>query len=285
MLEGANAQITVTLNCIADAAPGFHDGYNSSNNNYGTVAFNPAFFQPSAAGNGYNGGRTLLNFNFNSIPSGVVITSAYLKLYGYGPCGNGQATSIGNCGLNYCKLYRVTSPWVETSVTWNNQPSYSTSLSKSLHSSVNINQNYPHIVVTALVQEMLNNPSTSFGFLMKLTNETMPSKCLVFCSRENVNVSNRPQLVVTYMPLTKLLQIPGLKIYPNPCVDELTVTCDQSATEMQINLMDLNGKVVKSMVSFEGVAKINTTDLKEGVYLILILNSDQIIMTRKIIIE
>jgi hypothetical protein len=189
----SNSQTTLILNASKDAAIGYHDGANTASNNYGYAAQNAAYCIPATAGTGVNMNRALIDFNLTAIPAGATIISANLNLYALGPFGS----LPGHYGVNSSYLERITQSWAENTVTWNNQPTSSTQNNVTLNQSTSATQNYLNINVTPLVQDMLNNPTTSFGFKLKLISETITNS-LAFASKDHSNTNLIPTLVITY---------------------------------------------------------------------------------------
>ncbi len=190
------AQTTVTLVPSQDASVGFHDGFNSANTNYGTADYFSAFYQPIAI-YGENGGRSLLNFDLSIIPGGVSVISAELNLYGRGSYGIGEAVSHGNYGQNECYLQRITTSWIDNIVTWNDQPNTTSTNQVILPQSIDSIQDYLNINVSQLVQDMINDPNNSYGFLIQLVTESL-SRSLAFCSKDFSDSAKHPQLIITY---------------------------------------------------------------------------------------
>ena len=54
-----------------------------------------------------------------------------------------------------------------------------------------------NINVTQLVQDMVNNPSSSFGFMISMQDTTIYRR-LIFASSDNTNPSKHPMLLVKY---------------------------------------------------------------------------------------
>jgi hypothetical protein len=140
--------------------------------------------------------RSLIQFNLSSIPANAVVTSALLSLY-YNPTSSEGTHS----GTNTALLQRVTSSWGELTVTWDTQPTTTTVNQVTLPSGSSSTQNYPDINVTAIVQQMVTNPSTNFGFMLRQQTETIYRK-MIFASSDHPTAALRPKLVVTYtLPL------------------------------------------------------------------------------------
>ena len=63
------------------------------------------------------------------------------------------------------------------------------------------------------------------------------------------------------------------RLYPNPVADELTIECnDQILEEFNLNIFDLNGKLVHSQTFFPE-EKIDLSFLKRGLFAIMIFNN------------
>jgi hypothetical protein len=183
--------------------PGASDGVdayldqNTGNNNYGTHSDYAAISwncSPSC------NARGVLRFAISSIPANAVITSATLSLWA-----NPNATSLNPPpmkGANESVLQRITSNWNESTVTWNSAPSTTNLHQVTLAQSTTGFQDYLNIDVTALVQDMVNDPATSFGFMLRLTNET-PLTAMTFASSDYFDASKHPEITINY-------QIPGI---------------------------------------------------------------------------
>jgi alpha-tubulin suppressor-like RCC1 family protein len=154
--------------------------------------------------------RSVMDFDVASIPADAVILEARLSLYSMYP----QTTddyrhsssqikpgSIYKSNASY--IERITTSWTESTVTYNTQPATATSHRLLLPESQAWDQNYVDYDVTGMVQDMLNNPGESFGFMLRLENEVKYSR-MAFCSREFPDTARWPRLVVKYMISDKL---------------------------------------------------------------------------------
>ena len=173
--------------------------------------------------------RGLVDFDLTSIPAGSTIQSAFLTLYNNPTSSNGQQNGqhFYQPGLttNESVLQRIITPWNEDSVYWNNQPLSTNANEVVLPIDTNPHQNYI-ANVTLLVQDMINNPATSFGFLLKMVTET-PYRCLLFASSDHPNAALHPKLEVCYTtPVGINYHIPlknDLEIFPNPTEGSFTL--------------------------------------------------------------
>jgi RHS repeat-associated protein len=145
--------------------------------------------------------RAIMNFDLSSLPAGAVITSARLSLYSQTPQTNDdlkhRSTAMGGYQSNACYIERVTESWGESTVTWANQPPTTTANRITLAASTTPDQDYLDLDVTGMVQDMIDNPGQSFGFMMRLVNEQKYAR-MAFCSREHTETARHPKLEVTY---------------------------------------------------------------------------------------
>jgi hypothetical protein len=142
--------------------------------------------------------RGLFQFDLSSIPAGATIQSATLTLYN-NPTSlngllNGQHSHLSGSNMSY--LQRVSSSWNENTVTWNTQPTATAANQVVLAQDTNAHQNYI-ADVTMLVTDMVNNPSSSFGFMLKLATEQY-YRCLLFASSDHPNAALHPKLEICY---------------------------------------------------------------------------------------
>ena len=139
--------------------------------------------------------RSLFAFDLSAIPVGAIVIGSYLSLYSYsGITGGGHSTLSGP---NEVVLQRITSSWDENTVTWGTQPTTTTTDQVILQVSTAPIQDYPNIDVSGLIQSMVNNPTTSYGFLFRLVNEQFYRR-MVFASSDHPTSSLHPKLVIIY---------------------------------------------------------------------------------------
>jgi predicted GH43/DUF377 family glycosyl hydrolase len=131
--------------------------------------------------------RSLVRFNLEGeIPSDAIIDSAVLGLYlHYIDTANNDLINV-SIGID-----SVTGPWSESTVTWNNKPS---ATSTGFTFGVNTTYGYKFSNITTLVQAWHATPSTNYGVLLRGPS-TGPKYNRLFTSREG---SNKPRLAITY---------------------------------------------------------------------------------------
>ncbi|HRY32817.1 MAG TPA: DNRLRE domain-containing protein [Bacteroidales bacterium] len=137
--------------------------------------------------------RSLLDFGLIAIPPGSTIIDAKLNLK-FATYGSFLGQQYGN---NACTFSRLTEAWDEDSVTWNNKPA-DTSLNQVLiPATTSPTQDYVNIDVTQVVQDHIDNPLSSFGFLLKIEDEVI-YRVVSFASSEWGISSMFPSLTVIY---------------------------------------------------------------------------------------
>jgi hypothetical protein len=142
--------------------------------------------------NGENTNITRVLINFKEIPRNVVIDSAYLSL-------KFNTTSIygkQHYGINQFVVSRIISPWDKEDVTWNNKPVVS-EFNKVYQDNVALNNDPNRINLTKLAQEISDDYENSYGFELRLLNETQ-NALLLLASSNNPNKDLRPKLQIYY---------------------------------------------------------------------------------------
>lgn len=229
--------------------------------------------------------RGLIEFDLTSIPSGSVITSAALSLYGIGDnSGFGGHSDLS--GSNEAWIQRVTSFWDEGTVTWNTQPSSTSVNQVALNASTVSNEDYIDLDVTALVQDMLTFGNN--GFMIKMQDENYYRR-LNFASSDNSNAELHPQLVVCYqLPLVDVnveqANEFGFSIYPNPAHERTIIELnDLNQLGSSLTLRDSQGKILHSSTFNSSALELTTANFENGVYFISV-ESDNGIVTKQLVI-
>lgn len=103
--------------------------------------------------------RAYLKFNLPALPIGYQVASAELRMYFY--AWQGTNSLIVN-------IYRVTSDWSESGVTWNSQPSIDSTVRGS--TSVTKSSDWKVWTITSLVQDWYNG-TTNRGISVRANSE------------------------------------------------------------------------------------------------------------------
>ncbi len=171
-----------------------------TDHNYGS---DPHFYSNEWTHGGYKTTkRSLIDLNISEIPPGAIIENAELSLYAYNDSyynnWHMNFSLMGNPYIfNASYLKRITEPWDENTVTWNNQPSTTSQSQASLNESTSHGENYLNIDITQLVQEMVEDPDNSFGLMLILQSELNYAQ-LAFCSSDHPDESKHPQIYINY---------------------------------------------------------------------------------------
>ena len=211
--------------------------------------------------------RSLLKFDLSGVPSGAEIETATLSLYH-----NPTSGSNGHEGANAANLQRVTMPWSENTVTWNSQPSTTSANQVALLTSTSETEDYPNVDVTALVQDMVNDPANSHGFMLRLADETA-FRSMKFASSDYTDAARRPKLEVCYK-VSNGVRTPSaspLSIFPT--LSGGTFTYDLTKTNNAILVNDVLGRRVKSIALTTNHGVLDLTDLPDGIYFVLPFNA------------
>jgi hypothetical protein len=246
-----------------------HIGYingipSAANSNYGSIDEMVPFawtFYSQGGSDGYN--RALLDFvDLQLIPQGTTVTYAYLSLYGKS---SSNTAPQGNSGANSCYVQRVTSAWDENTVTWNTQPSTTTTNQVSLPASTSQwNYNVIDLNITALVQDIINQPPASrYGFMIKLQTESV-YRSIIFATSDNSDATKHPKLRIglNFCSGSSARQstVTGRTITPdvidlNKADNGLTAVVKTNLSSNQVSV-DYNllkdGKTVLEIVSLDG---------------------------------
>lgn len=143
--------------------------------------------------------RGLLKFDLTSIPSSSTIISAKLSLYSHPAPVNGHQNDEmrANYGTdNAMLIQKVTTAWNPAAVTFNNQPSATSTNQVVIPSTDQAFLDLPDIDVTQLIKDM-TGANTNNGFFFKLQNEVYYNS-RIFATSEYSDASKHPKLVVTY---------------------------------------------------------------------------------------
>ena len=139
--------------------------------------------------------RSLFEFNLPNDLTIIEFLSASLSLYS-NPTSN---FPLGHTPPNESKLFLVTEDWDEATVTWNNQPAYSSNDYVIFPASANSEEDYLNIDVTELIKLQYSNPDSYFGFLLRLNDELSSELVsLIFASSDTDDQNLHPELKIIY---------------------------------------------------------------------------------------
>lgn len=131
--------------------------------------------------------ETMIQFPINSLPTGAIINSAKIIMYGY--CVNNSTNPSVNLDLR-----KIIGNWGESSVTWNSKPGYSSKTYSSLVAPVKANFRAEKDI-TSLTQEWSSDRNQNYGAAL-IIDENIASCSLD--SRESSDLNKRPMLIISY---------------------------------------------------------------------------------------
>ncbi|MCB0775924.1 MAG: DNRLRE domain-containing protein [Chitinophagaceae bacterium] len=158
--------------------------------------------------------RGVFRYELAEIPTDALIISARLYLYAKVNNINGNPGSPTFGTSNTALLQKVTAPWSLSTITWNNQPTITSTGQIVLPQSTSTTQNYI-ADVKDVVQEWVTDPSSNNGWLFRLQTESFYNS-MIFHSGSISDTSLQPKLEICYVRAVTLptgcLTIRGNKV-------------------------------------------------------------------------
>jgi len=158
--------------------------------------------------------RSLLRFNLDAICDPNNLVGANLSLFF--PVGvplNGVYDTYNSPSANDFTLYRITSPWLGNTVTWNSQPTY-TPTNAVLIPSAPVNLLGKD--VSTIIKDMVVQGNN--GFLLKLNTEQI-YRTATYASSNWSEPSLRPLLQLVFNPLIASVAFSDSTICPNDTIE------------------------------------------------------------------
>lgn len=230
--------------------------------------------------------RGLFDFDLSAIPNNATIVDAKLFLYHNPTSGNGGHSS--QSGSNACLLQRVTQSWSEDAVTWNTQPTSTSTNEVLLAPSAGASDDYVNIGVKNMVIDMKNNQTQSFGMILKLQDENFFRK-LVFASSDHIDSTRHPKLEVTYLTAVGLNTVEkmnsSVSISPNPFTYQTTLTSTVALENTTVTVVNTVGQTVQELTGVSGYSvNLVRSQLPAGIYFVSLTQDSRVLTTRKFII-
>ncbi len=139
--------------------------------------------------------RSLIKFDlYGFIPVGHVVTSAIITFKTDLRWSEPHEINFPGTHSNEVYLEKVTGYWHESGVTWNNQPPTTTEDRVFVSQSLSVYETKV-IDITEFVQDFVDNPSSNYGFMMKLVDES-PFAARNYGTTENYNYA--PEITITF---------------------------------------------------------------------------------------
>lgn len=226
--------------------------------------------------------RGLIRFSgLSTIPANAVILSAQLNLFGVSsstwfPNSTYPGSPYGTTNEGWFR--RVTGSWAQNTVTWNSQPTTTTTNQVAIQASASQWNWNVSLNVTQLVTDLRSSGQNN-GFMFSLQNEQM-YRHVEFASSNHSDTTLWPELVVTYQVPQSVAGIGGeidpLIIYPNPASSRVSMKMPEYMHgQTTVTIADMTGrKLIGQQISVYGKAlELDITSLPKGVYLIRAENS------------
>ncbi|HEX8549898.1 MAG TPA: choice-of-anchor L domain-containing protein, partial [Cytophagaceae bacterium] len=167
--------------------------------------------------------RSLIQFDLSQIPTNAQIINSTLSFY------ESKSDVFDTCALF---LRKITAAWQENSVTWSNQPAFTTTNQVSVPAA----NGDVSLDLTKIVQESVTTPAQNFGYMLMLQNEAFSgsTKAKYYGSSDNRNAKSRPRLEITYIvPQSTCANLSTLTDYATVTLN-LTPPTDKTGTPVAI---------------------------------------------------
>lgn len=122
------------------------------------------------------------------------------------------------------------------------------------------------------------------GFNCNPTLKLNPNNTLAQKIKTKSNHANDKSLPTKVKDITSII-IEGLKLYPNPAKDMLTIEINKIDEAVGIELNDLLGQTLTKINTVESINTINTSNYMSGIYFLNITLNNKTVAVRKVIIE
>jgi hypothetical protein len=140
--------------------------------------------------------REYLKFDLSSIPQNASIISANLFLYSNPEPLTGNLVDANFGSNNSLLIQQVNSNWSPSTISWENQPSVSStnqiSINSTSQSFLDLNVDVKNNIASMV------NTNSNYGFLLRLTNEEIYNSRIFVSSYNTKYPDKRPKLVVVY---------------------------------------------------------------------------------------
>jgi hypothetical protein len=146
----------------------------------------------AGTGGGYIS-RAYLQFNLDLLPEDAVITGARMGLV-YWYTSNAAISPIG--------AYNVEEAWGEDTLTWNNQPTSSTTVEYTANVPAGVTDGFIYWYLTDLVEGWWNGTIANYGVALKDTDESTQEAYKRFYSSDWGTAHQRPELTILYFDPT-----------------------------------------------------------------------------------
>ncbi|NMM47567.1 CBM96 family carbohydrate-binding protein [Marinigracilibium pacificum] len=223
-----------------------------------------------------------IRFTNVTIPNGAIIQNAYIQFTADNDGQNSNASytikgqDVNNAGTFTTATNNISNrTTTSASVSWNNVPAWNSA------GQAGTNQRTPDI--SSIIQEIVNRGGWISGNNMVLMVDGTSGKRSA--KTYDGDPSKAPKLVYTYTSSAgaralkteqttievNSLEYSELKLYPNPVSDYFKLELPEGSNE--ITILDVNGRVLKTIKAESRSAVISVTDLEPGIYILNTNNS------------
>lgn len=230
--------------------------------------------------------RIYIAFDLSMVPANAIIDSVFLDLFFATSSGEGFFVHSGNTSLF---IEKVSSPWNENNITWNNQPISDSSNRVSLAAHTNSSQDY-HMDVTALFDTVIIQTNPNNGLMLRMQDEVNYYNGLLFASSDHPNSTLRPSLEVNYHLATTIKELglskEDLNVFPNPSSGKFFFEMNKTANMNQFNIkvLDIIGAEVETNINYNA-GTIEMSNFSSGVYFLLIEDDLGGVITKKLLVQ
>ncbi|MBE0637814.1 MAG: DNRLRE domain-containing protein [Bacteroidales bacterium] len=218
--------------------------------------------------------RSFIEFDLSSIPENAYVLKATMSLFACTQFGGHSTLS----GTNASWIQRITSPWQEDEITWNDQPAITNTNRVAIPFSTTSDQDYPDILVTRLVRDLLNDSDNGFGFRMCLQVESF-YRYMEFYSSDETNPQFHPELSVWYTlnPYVDIFEQSqdNISIYPNPTNGLVNIDLADHPIH-SVEIFSAAGKllIVKTVDQMSRNLSVNLSGYPDGLYFMRFHNEE-----------
>jgi hypothetical protein len=248
--------------------------YPNINSGYNTVGGTPTL------------SRNFIKFDLSSIPAGATILNAKLSLY------HGSGTHSASTA-NEEVLAKVNADWDEATITWNNQPAFSSRDTVHIGNTNTSTDDKLDINLLGFVQSWVNNASTNFGVVMMLQDEPGTlGRFQTYASSDFADSAKRPKLVIDWQTCNVGINelsnsVDAIALYPNPATGATEITLRTNEPIKQVVIRDLSGREITRISGVaENQVTFSTENLSSGLYLVEVWNTqDKMIGVKKLVLN
>lgn len=230
--------------------------------------------------------RSLLEFSLDDLPEPELLIEAELSLF-FNPTDQYESFTE-HTGDNQFFIERIITSWEEDSVWWQNQPLITELNRVEVEKSEFNNQDYLSIDVRELVRDMLEDPDNSFGFRLRMINETEPYRMCILASSDHPNQLLHPCLRLVFDQTSSfdenIHMDEDLLLFPNPVLaNEFIFVKGKLNENLNFELINLEGKIIQKGVISQQNKRLKIGNYNSGPYFIKLWDGKNVSMKKLLI--